>query len=458
MVSLTRRQLLIRAAYVAPIALLTGGATASCQGLQLPPRSPSQPAFAWYGINTHLSFLGEGAVWANTDAAVEWLLDLGVGAVRQYLPRTTHGRAAVQQGMKLLGAAGVRWSCPVLELEDVTTLNRARRVVNEQLDWLESNTDLALLDSLPGLNEPNSGGKAIANWANLTRWAQQAIYEETRKRSDFDHVLVQGPPLNMKGGAKEIVPDVQALGGLERWLDRGDVHLYPGDDDPEVMVDERLALLAPIHPGKPVCVSEGGYATSVDRGYTGGSVLVSEDAAALYAPKQLLVHAMAGRLFFSYELLEEADPLQDTERSVREAGFGLVRTPTTDPDSWSPKPGFDAIRRFLALAQDARINPAVSLLAKVTSDGTDLRTALLDRSDGTSLLAVWRAVDLYDWDPDTLSGSPVTVQPEQVTIVLDERRPVVVHQPSLRDAPTDVFIAKDFTLAVGGELQVLEIE
>ncbi len=458
MSSLTRRQLLVRAAYAAPLALLTGSAAVSCQSLTLPTQPLAPTAFPAYGINTHLSFLGDSSVWANTDAAVGWLLDLGVGAVRQLLPRTTHGRAAVKKGMNALAAAGVRWCCPSLVAGDVRSLNGARRVVNEQLDWLQSNVDLELLDSLTGLNEPNSPGKAIASWVNLTRWAQQALYEETRKRPAFDHVLVQGPPLNMKGGPREVVPDVQALGGLGQWLDRGDVHIYPGDDDPELGADGLLQLLRPIHPGKPVCVSEGGYTTSLNRGYTGGSELVSEEAAALYAPKQLLVHAIAGRPFFGYELLDEAAPFEDTERSVREAGFGLIRTPTTDPDSWDAKPGFDAIRRLLLLLRGVDSSPVEAPWAHVTASVTDLRSAFWSRSDGKDVLAVWRAVDLYTWDQDARTGREVAVQPEQVNITFEGERLAVVYQPSLQDRPTNVFIGESFNLAVGGELHVVEIE
>lgn len=53
--------------------------------------------------------------------------------------------------------------------------------------------ELALLDSLPGPNEPNWEGRAIGDWAQRTRWAMQALWEETRKRVAFDDVLVQGP-------------------------------------------------------------------------------------------------------------------------------------------------------------------------------------------------------------------------------------------------------------------------
>ncbi len=448
---LTRRQLLWGAAALAPIIALRPTTAYASNAV---PAMPARTVHDSYGINTHFSFVGSTSTWANTDAAVSWVQSLGAGAIRQYLPRTSWGRAAVKQATDALT---VRWCCPILTASDVSSLDAARVVVNEQLDWLQSNTDLELLDSLPGLNEPNSEGKAVADWVRVTRWAQQALYEETRRRPVFDDVLVQGPPLNMKGGPWEIIPDVRALGDLSPWLDRGDAHIYPGQYDPGLLVDERLALLDPVHPGKPVCVSEGGYSTAVNRGYTGGSDLVSARAAAHYGPKHLLVHAVGGRPFFSYETLDEAPPYKDTERTTREAGFGLVRTPSLNPSSWSAKPGFDAIRRTLSLLDDQPGHVAQGLDIEIAATTPDLRTALFHRSDGRWLLTIWLAVDLYEWDPPTQSGRNLPVEQHSVTITLAQALPVAVYEPSTQDAPVDTFTAQAFTQSLAGGLQILEI-
>ncbi|MDQ4037963.1 MAG: hypothetical protein M3313_06365 [Actinomycetota bacterium] len=427
---------------------------AKAEAAQVSPVLPARAVYDSYGINTHFSFIGDTSTWANTDAAVSWVQRLGVGAVRQYLPRTSWGRDAVKRAMDALG---VRWCCPTLTLDDFASLNGARAMVNEQLDWLESNADLDLLDSLPGLNEPNSDGKAVAEWVRLTRWAQQALYEETRRRSAFDDVLVQGPPLNVKGGPEQIITDVHALGDLSQWLDRGDAHLYPGHYDPGLLVDERLALVEPVHPEKPVCVSEGGYTTAVHRGYTGGADLVSAGTASLYGPKHLLVHAVAGRPFFSYETLDEAPPYEDSERTTREAGFGLVRTPSVNPASWVAKPGFDAIRRTLALFKDQPGHAAQGLQVEVAAASAELRTALFDRSDGKWLLAIWRAVDLYEWDPAKGSGRNLPVEELSVTITFAEVLPVTVYEPSTQDTPVDSFSSQSFSLTVTRGLVVLQI-
>lgn len=421
----------------------------------LVPAIAARSAFDSYGINTHFSFMSQ-STWANTDVAIEWLLSLRVGAVRQSLPRTDHGRATVKRAMDRLGATGVRWCCPVMAPSDAPNLEAARAAVNAQLDWLQANTNLALLDSLPGLNEPNSDGKAVSDWVARTRFAAQALWEETRRRPAFNNVLIQGPPLHMKGGPNALRPDVAALGDLTRWIDRGDAHLYPGDYDPGLLVTERLAVLDPVHGGKPLCVSEGGYTTSLGRGYTGGAELVPEDVAGLYAPKHLMVHLLGGRKFFSYELLDEAPPYRDTDTATREAGFGLIATPTLDPLTWRAKAGFEAMRRLLDLVRDGGSAP-VGLRLSVTAGGATLRSALLYRSDGKHLLVMWQAVDLYDWDRNKRSGRYLNVTPLSVTVTLDTALPVAVYEPSTRDTPVKNFTAQTFTQTLSAGMQVLQI-
>lgn len=457
---LTRRELLRRAAYAAPIIALgasRGDAAPHASGRPAAMAAmPARAAFDSYGINCHLSYLS-GSVWANTDAALQWLSELGVGAARQYLPRTGFGRDRVKLAMSRLSVMGLRWCCPVLVAADATSLDAARAAVNEQLSWLQANTDLALLDSLPGPNEPNSEGGAIADWVQPTRWAMQALWEETRKRSAFDHVLVQGPPLNMKGAVTAVAPDVAALGDLSQWTDRGDAHLYPGAHDPGWQVDERLAVLRPLHPGKPVCVSEGGYTTSIGRAYTGGADLVPEEVAGLYAPKHLLVHLLGGRVFFSYELLDEPPPYKDAERATLEAGFGLVGTPTADPLTWRPKPAFEAVRRLLHLVRDIEGHTPFGLPLRITGGDESLYTALFHRSDGKWLLCLWRSVDLYRWERASLTGHQLPVKPLPITVTFEQPRPIAVYEPSKQDLPVDSFTAQDFTWSVAAGLLVMQI-
>lgn len=455
MSALTRRQLLLGAACLAPSMALRTGRAEAAQRPPLVSAMAAKRAFESYGMNCHLTHLTDSS-WQHTDAAVDRVLELGVGAVRQYLPRNTYHRDALKAAMDRPLATRVQWCCPVIQIEDATSLAQARRLVNDQLDWLQANINLARLDSLPGPNEPNADRKAIEDWAIRTRWAMRALWEETRRRPAFDNVLVQGPPLQIRGGILALAPDVAELGDLSQWMDRGDAHLYPADHDPEFQVAERLEALRPVHPDRPVCVSEGGYSTSIGRDYQGRAALVPEDVASLYAPKQMLVHLIGGRTFFAYELLDEPPPYRNDVTTL-EAGYGMVATPSRDPSTWRRKPGFEAMRRLLDLVRDVRGGNPVPLRVQVTATADMLRTALLHRSDGKHLLAIWQAVDLYEWDHETLLGRYLPVPPLSVTITLDEALPVAVYEPSTRDTPVRRVIAATLTQSLGAGVQVLEI-
>lgn len=421
------------------------------------PAKPANDVYKAWGVNTHFSYLGADQEWKETAAAVSWLQTLGVGAVRQLLSRNTAGRNAIKTAANSLGA-GVKWLLPTLTVEEITSLAQARQVMNDQLDWLVANFPLDRIRGFPGVNEPNGGDaeNAPVDWVNKTKWAQQAIYEEVRKRPAFNHVQIQGPPLNMKGGQGAVPGEAAQLGDLSPWLDYGDAHVYPADDDPELGLDVKLSWVEPVHPGKPVAVTEGGYSTSTDRGYTGGSKLTAETEAGLYAPKHLMVHAVAGRQFYTYELLDGPPPYTDTQRDTREAGFGLVRVPSLTTGTWTAKPGFDAMRRLLALFKDPTPHTPSGLVVDVTGP-SDLRQGLYQRSDGKWLLAVWRAVDLYTWNSVTQTGTSLAVTNRTVTVTFGQSRPVKVYEPSLQDAATRNITVTTFTINLGKGLQVCEI-
>lgn len=132
MSGLRRRQLLVRAAYLAPIIVLSPSHASAAPRPPLVAAISAKAAFDSYGINCHFSFLSD-STWGNTDSGTQWLERLGAGAVRQALPRSPHGRVAVKSAMDRLGARGVRWCCPVLGSADTGSLDTARAAVNSQL-------------------------------------------------------------------------------------------------------------------------------------------------------------------------------------------------------------------------------------------------------------------------------------------------------------------------------------
>lgn len=505
------------------------------------PARPAQDAHDAFGMNTHLGFQHPENTNRFTVETVDLLLQLGVGRVRQKVYcDDNRSRQATREGLHRLMSAGVRVCAPTLLDDDAASLELARSRMDLFLDELEGHPDsydLRLLDAFPGLNEPNGGRKASAEWAERTRWAQQALYEQTRARTVFDHVAVHGPPLNRRGGRGQrggrdgaperpgraerqaggrlsreerqarraagrlspeerqarraerrldrrggprpgrggpargfeavLASDAAEVGDLSQWADRADMHIYPGDRDsfnggpPTAFV---AAVRDMYRAGRPVAVTESGWSNcSPDdpdgSAYRGGGRSCPESVTAKYAPKAPLNALLLGyQAVYAYTILENQPPYADTGHALRTSKFGYVRTPGLDPSTWEPKAQFQAMRRFLALFADPgpAFQPA-GLPMGITADCPDLQTMLLQRRDGSHLLALWRTVDLYECDPRTNAGTYLPVPPETVSVTLGGPRRIEQFLPSARDGAVATWSTDSVAVDVGDELVVLAL-
>lgn len=523
---------------------------------------PAQDAHDAFGMNTHLGFQNPQNTNQFTTETVDLLLELGVGRVRQKIYcDENRSLQATRTGLRRLMEAGVSLCAPTLVQDDATGLDVARSRMDQFLDELERNPDsydLRLIESFPGLNEPNGGKKASAAWAQQTRWAQQALYERTRARPGFNHVVVQGPPLNRRGGrgalsgrnpgpgqeppasgrltqeerqaqraagrqARQerraagggrltreerqaqraagrptpeerdarraerqqnrragatpggqvrgfeavLASDAAEVGDISHWVDRADMHIYPGDQDtfnggpPQAFVNAvREMYLA----GRPVSVTESGWSNcSPDDpdgpAYDGGGKSCPESVTAKYAPKAPLNALLLGhQAIYAYVMLENQPPYADTGHALRTSKFGYIRTPGLDPSTWERKAQFHAMQRYLALFADR--GPAFApagLPLGIRADCPDLRSMLFQRRTGQHLLALWRTVDLYECDRETNAGTYIDVQPVAVTVTTDVERPIALYQPSTQEAAIGSWNTASLDVSVGDELLVLAI-
>lgn len=462
-------------------------------------------------MNTHLGYQNPQNTNQFTGETVDLLLELGVGRVRQRIVcAENRSREATRVGLHRLMAAGVAVCAPTLVNDDATSLETARARMDRYLDELEHHPDvydLRLIEAMPGLNEPNGDKRAGPDWAQQTRWAQQAIYEQIRARRAFDHVAVHGAPLNRRGTqerraagrldrerrralraagrldrgtrqalraaggvrglAAALASDAADVGDLSPWVDRVDLHIYPGDQDsfnggpPEAFVE---AVRDMYRAGRPVTVSESGWSNSSPddpdgQAYAGGGKSCPESVTAKYAPKAPLNALLLGHhSVYAYVMLENQPPYADAGHELRKSKFGYIRTPGLDPSTWERKAQFHAMRRFLALFADRgpAFQPAGLPLA-VTADCPDLRWMLFQRRTGQHLLALWRTVDLYSCDRRTNAGTYLAVPAAKVGITMDRDRPVELYQPSTQDSPVSTLGTASFSVDVGDELSVLAI-
>ena len=141
---------------------------------------------------------------------------------------------------------------------------------------------------------------------------------------------------------------------------------------------------------------------------------VSEDAQALYAPRQLLEYVRRGMRFWQYELMDDPDPSGPTGRAT--SASSPPRASTRRAGDASPR--FDTMKDLLAKIADP--GPAYEPAPiSISVDGpVDLENIVVGRRDGSYQVVAWRDVDVYD--PE--SRRPIDVEPEKVTVTVEGGR------------------------------------
>lgn len=436
----------------------------------------AQDAVDAFGMNTHITFQGAGDTNSYEVETVDRLLTLGVRLVRQ---RLAIGSAPLRASIKRLHDAGVQTILPMLSLSECPSLTAARAQANAYLDEIGNNPavyKISMIQAFAGPNEPNGDQPTDAQWAQKTRWAMQATYEETRKRAAFAGVLIQGPPLSKPVGARVaagqtwqqvLTADAAAVGNLSPWVDRADAHIYPGEKDPGNggPPADFLTILAGMYPaGEPFCISEAGYFNATDddhgRNYTGGSRPTPETVTAIYAPKHPLTYLALGHgPLVAYEFLENQPPYADTDQGTRESTFGYIYTPSLSPATWLPKLQFTAMQRYLARFSDPGVPfTPTGLRLRITGGPADLRSLLFQKRSGAWVLALWRAVDLYDYDVPAGAGTYLNPAGVTVTVDLAEALTVKTWQPSVQAGPVETLgEVASFTQNFGKQLHLIEL-
>lgn len=316
------------------------------------------------GVNAHPRW--NSPPDSHTDAHLELLAGLGLPMFRDRVgAKPSKADLAV---LERLAGAGVYGHATVGLVGDTEPQVRSAAL------WVKTHRELFV--SAGGVNEPNATG---AGWAAKAAARQRWLY------SELAGVLpVCGPAL--KDNVPDVLADFMLLGqaGIADHADHADCHRYPRGIRPTNGLAERLAAASAAFGGKTSYLTEIGYNTS------SSSSGITEDTAAVYAPRVYLDGFYAGvERVFTFELLDrEEDP------GVHAGHFGLVACPKVDdPTTWRPKKSYTAVRELAAFLADpgpAYIPGAVA----VTVDGpTDLRWLTTGRRDGIAHAVLWRDVN-----------------------------------------------------------------
>jgi hypothetical protein len=276
-------------------------------------------------------------------------------------------------------------------------------------------------------------------WPDRLAAYNRALYRKAKSHPSLRSLPVVGPSFATADGPR-------LLGDQRPWLDAGNIHPYTGGLSPDPRHLRSEFARASVTAGrKPVWATEAGFHNATRA--AGGQPPVSEQAGAVYLLRTFLEHFASGiERTYAYELV---DQFPDPARRTADHHFGLLRY------DFSPKPAFTALRNLLALVGPAGGRPPMRpLRMTVSGDRGQVRRLVLQRSDGTYLVALWRLASV--WDREERRALPVAPRP--VEIGLPGAESVRVADPIRSAAARGLRLRRaSVRLKLGGRPLVLEV-
>jgi len=366
-----------------------------------------------YGVCSHPNF--NKATYKHTAAWMERLAGMNASSFRglysQQLPSV---RLATTEARRL----GIGWLATVAP-ED---WSQSEAELLNRLGHLRDNAADVVI-GIEGVNEPNherSGGSPPADWPERTVAIQKIIWDFVQATPTLSHVKVVGPSLH--ASVSTVHEDHLRLGrlGVQDYMDYAGLHRYFGGRYPDYLIDERLGWIKEAFGDKPTWVTETGYTNAMAN--PGGHRPAPEDVSAAYAPICLLEWAIRGCRSTRYELLDDPDA---GEKDDQQANFGLWRTPSLDPATWTEKPEASVMRTFLGSLQDPGddFTPKPVRLDVQAPEG--VKSLVVGKRNGSAALLLWQNTGIYD----PARQEPITVEAASVE-VRTHRKAVTVSVPA----------------------------
>jgi hypothetical protein len=417
---------------------LTGLVTTSAPSTAAPAPAPAAAAAALpqvqatpadslvesFGVSIHTNYLD--TPYADTARVKSALVDLGVRHVRDNLNMSV---PQAFPAMREIASAGIRFDL-------IMGRPGSWQTPAKLVETIAAEFPTGVVESLEGANEYNLDENAL-DWALELRTHQQDLWEAAKANPVTAGLPILAPALGQRTGFDQIAD-------LGQYADYGNAHLYPGGRPPSWGIDWLTAAEAIVVPGQPVMYTESGYHNAMNT--TSGHNPTPESVVGGYAPRLLLEHYLRGtKRVYNYELLDERP---DPEKTDHEAAFGLLR------NDFSPKPSYTALRNLLDLVADP--GPAFTpgrLGYTIAGATSDLRQVLVQKRSGEFVLLLWRDQSLYD--PST--GQVRAVPPRNMTVQLEERARLDVHQPSTGGAPVLSTAGTSVPLTMAGQVVALRI-
>lgn len=375
------------------------------------------------GINTHFGYYD--TQYRHYEKVLKKrLLELGVKHIRD----GTYNNDVLQK-YKDIGENGVRL---LLITPHDKAVERAKAIGS-------------MLWGVEAVNEPD-GGKQPGTWEKEARLEQQQLYESIKNDAETQNIAVVGVSL------ANIRDNPRRLGDISQWMDYGGMHPYAAGQYPAfhwgwgMSMDNAVSEARNVSGNKPLIVTECGYHNKEHNPNHPG---VPEAVAAIYHLHLFFVYFNKGiQRSYKYELL---DLKPDKAMTDMECHFGLVRSDGT------VKPSFTALKNLIRLLNDSdqEFSPHSLPLQITTAGNVAIQSTLLQKSDGSWWLALFRPVSVYDLK----NKKRLTVPPVSVTVELEKNKNTYLYNPIISDKPVMSFKKKrEITFELGEEVLLLEIK
>jgi len=362
------------------------------------------------GVNTHV----DSAPYDDTARIVDALSYLGIHNIRQSSPID----AASFAGTQALGEAGEKIDL-IVNGGGPVSLAGAMGDVDGLAPYLNAVENVNEVAIYPIEYAGLSGVDAAVT-------LQKDLYAAVHGNPALAGVPVYS--FTIGGADPSAFP---SIGDISPWTDYANIHSYPPQGlRPIFVIHAAIDGGRTDAPSKPVVVTETGYYTLQNRVGWGG---VPQDVQAKYLLSEVLDEAAAGvSRTYLYDLLDDGN---DPSGLNQEDHFGLFNY------DGSPKQSAVAFHSLTTLLADT--GPAASTFTPsafsfsaqgVPYDYTG-NTLLLDKSDGSHVIAVWN--EQQTWNTNTLTSSAPLHYPVTVTFGRSWQS-VLVFDPMQGTAPVQV--------------------
>lgn len=350
------------------------------------------------GINTHLGF-DHTNYWLKWDEiALPRLKEIGIKHIRDgsiYVPKT-------EERVIELGKIGVKLLLIATENEPQNLTSKLTKLT-PYLSGVESYNEADLFyDTRPDI------------WVPFIKNNQKAIYNLVKTNPEYSHLPIVGLSLaNLDNG--------KYIGDISHMVDYGNIHSYPTAFHPinnwgySMRWEEMVKKTKIIFGDKPLIATETGYHnySQLNEGFAG----VPENISAIYILHLLFKYFNKGIIrTYIYELL---DTPPHANLDEKEHQFGLIR------QDGSAKPAFYALKNLIALLNDKQHDFTPKPLAyKISSNEdakNDVKHSLLQKSDGTWWIAIYRTSEIYD----AKSHTQIPLAPIKVVLDLNYTASIV---------------------------------